>query len=398
MPPAKVAIVHPQLCSGGSEARVLWGIEALKRDFDVTLITGGVVDLDRLNAYYGTSLGPREFSIRTVRMPLGLHRSAKFAGLRGAFFQRYVRRVAPEFDLMISAYNPCDFGLPGIQFIADFGFVKEWRDQLHPSLKTHKRWWYGDSPLRRAYLGLCQRIAPVDPAAWKQNLTVANSDWSANLLRREFGIEARTIYPPVATEFPSVPWEKKENGFVCVGRVVPEKRMDSVVRILDKVRQAGHEVHLHILGGLDDSTLGVTLLRMAVQRGWIRLEGRTFGQRKIDLMAGHRFGINACENEAFGIAPAELVKAGAITFVPASGGQTEIVNHPALIYQDEDDAAQKICLILDSPALSGTVRQHLAGQAQKFSAQAFCAAFRDTVKEFLESKCPNHRQQLRAQA
>jgi hypothetical protein len=110
----KVAIIHPQLRSGGSEARALRGIEALKRDSDVTLITCGVVDLDRLNAYYSTSLNSQEFSIRTVHMPLGLHRSSKFVGLRGAFVQRYVRSVSADFDVMISAYNACDFGSPGI--------------------------------------------------------------------------------------------------------------------------------------------------------------------------------------------------------------------------------------------------------------------------------------------
>lgn len=388
MSPPKIAIVHPQLRFGGSEARALWGVEALKRDFNVTLITGGVVDLGRLNAYYGTRLDAQEFSIRTVRMPLGLHRSAKFAGLRGAFVQRYIKRVAREFDLMISTYNPCDFGVPGVQFIADFSFIDEWRDQLHPELNTERRWWYGDSLLRRSYLGLCGAIAPVNREPWKQNLTVANSDWSGNLLRREFGIESRTLYPPVAAEFPVVPWEQKENGFVCVGRIVPEKRMDAVIRILDKVRAAGHDVHLHILGGLDDSPFGVTLLRMAVQRGWIRIEGRTFGQRKIDLMAGHRFGINACENEAFGIAPAELVKAGCITFVPASGGQQEIVDHPMLTIGNEEDAAGKICSVLSSVTLQEDLRRHLAGQAQKFSVQNFQAGLRQVVSEFLNIPVP----------
>ncbi len=86
--------------------------------------------------------------------------------------------------------------------------------------------------------------------------------------------------------------------------------MDAVIRILEKVREAGHDVHLHILGGLDDSPFGARLQELAAPRPWVSLEGRTFGRKKLELMAGHRFGINACENEAFGIAPAELVKAG----------------------------------------------------------------------------------------
>ena len=50
MPRAKVAVIHPKLGSGGSESPTLWTIEALKRDYGVTLITMGGVDLDRLNA------------------------------------------------------------------------------------------------------------------------------------------------------------------------------------------------------------------------------------------------------------------------------------------------------------------------------------------------------------
>src|SRR5690348_14881388 len=181
----KVAIVHPQLNSGGSEARALWGIEALKRDFDVTLVTGGPVDLDRLNKYYGTNLERDEFRILYAPMPFGLFRSTRFAALKGAFLQRYLQRVAPDFDVMVSAYNACDFGRPGIQFIADFSFVSEWRQKLDPAVAGHRDWWYGDSPLRRAYLGLCRQVAPSEPAAWKLNLTVANSDWSGQLLQRE---------------------------------------------------------------------------------------------------------------------------------------------------------------------------------------------------------------------
>ena len=156
----------------------------------------------------------------------------------------------------------------------------------------------------------CMGLAAGDGEAWKRNLTVANSDWSARLLRLGFGIEARTVYPPVSTEFPAIPWEQRQNGFVCIGRVMPEKRMDAVIRILEKVREAGHDIHLHILGALDDSPFGKKLQALAARRAWVALEGRTFGRKKRDLMAGHRFGINGRENEPFGIAPAELVKAG----------------------------------------------------------------------------------------
>ena len=42
----RIAIGHPRLGWGGSEKRVMWGIEALKDDYDVTLITSGNFDLE----------------------------------------------------------------------------------------------------------------------------------------------------------------------------------------------------------------------------------------------------------------------------------------------------------------------------------------------------------------
>jgi len=383
----KVAIVHPKLGFGGSETRALWLLEALKRDYDVCLITGGKVDLLRLNEYYGTRLSPQEFSIREVRMPLGLQGTAKFAGLRRAFLQRYLKRVSLEFDVMISGYNPCDFGIRGIQCIGDFAFVREWRLALHPSLQNYRRWWYGDSPLRNAYLAFCNLVSKPNPDAWKRNVTVANSDWSAGCLRREFGIEARTVYPPVADDFPAIPYQEKENGFVCIGRVVPEKRMDAIIELLGRVREDGCDIHLHLLGGIDDSQYGRRLKQLcAKHHDWVFPEGLVFGRRKKELMARHRFGINACENESFGIAVAEMVKAGCIVFVPNGGGQVEIVNHPALIYEDDADAVRKIEAVLANAALQGSLREHLSQGAQRFSVSNFQGAMQNLVREFLEGE------------
>ena len=53
----EVVIGHPYMGRGGSEARVMWLIEALKQDFDVTVVTTGGWDLAALNSYYGTRVG-----------------------------------------------------------------------------------------------------------------------------------------------------------------------------------------------------------------------------------------------------------------------------------------------------------------------------------------------------
>jgi glycosyltransferase involved in cell wall biosynthesis len=384
----KVAVLHPRLRFGGSEAAALWSIEALKGDYDVTLITLGKVDFERLNQYHGTRLQAGEFPVLLAPQPLGLARSERFAGLHSAFFDRFCRRVASQFDLLINTYGaPGGWATPTIQLIADFAFVQAWRFELNPELRDHRPWWYGDTPVRKAYLALCRAIAPPSPNAWAGSLVLANSHWTAQMLHRRLGIEAGVLYPPVSGSFPQIPQEERENGFVWVGRVVPEKRVEAAIEILERVRERGHEVHLHILGGLDGSAYGRKIAELCRQNAaWIFPEGYVAGERKKLLMAGHRFGIHSRANEPFGIAPAEMVKAGCIVFAPNGGGQVEIINHPALIYEDEEDAVKKIEAVLAAPALQESLRSHLAQGAERFSIPTFTSQIREFVFQVLREK------------
>ena len=384
---ARVAVVHPGLGLGGSEAPALWTIAALKQEYDVTLISMGDVDLDRLNAYYGTNLAPEDFSVQRAPLPVGLWNTTKFAGLKGRFLQRYVRRIAPEFDVLINAYGLIDFGRPAILMIADFSFVEEWRFSLHPGVASWKKWWYGPSPIRHLYLALCDWISPVSPEVWKRSVVLANSDWTAGLMREKYGIESRTVYPPVEGDFPPMPFSDREKGFVCLGRISPEKRVDAIIEILSRVRERGHNVHLHILGGFDDSPYSARVKKLAHRnKDWVILEGWAVGQRKKELLAGHRYGIHGRENEPFGIAVGEMVNAGCIVFVPNGGGQVEIVDHLALVFKDEADAVEKIAAVLTSNAEQETLRNHLRQSANRFSTESFQAQMRQVVEDFLKER------------
>jgi hypothetical protein len=129
----KVVIGHPLIGRGGSEARVMWLIEALKPDFDVTIMTTGGWDLPALNSYYGTQVAEDEVKVRIAPLPFLAH-SLNAAALRGACFQQFARQIAEEYDIRISAYNPTDWGLPALHFIADFSWNPEIREKFHPSL------------------------------------------------------------------------------------------------------------------------------------------------------------------------------------------------------------------------------------------------------------------------
>lgn len=151
----RAAIDHPHIGRGGSEAHLIWLIEALKADFDITVITTGGWNLAELNSMYGTSVESGEVGLRLAPFP-GLLAGFDAAALRGSCYQRFCRSVAGEFDLRISAYNCTDWGLQAIRWIADF----VWDERLSRRAKLAKRpLTYRRTPLRWLYLAAARRIA-----------------------------------------------------------------------------------------------------------------------------------------------------------------------------------------------------------------------------------------------
>lgn len=388
-------IVHPGMAWGGSEAAVMWGAETLKRDFDVSIATTTQVDLGAMNEFYGTSLRAGEITFRRLSVPLvgGIPRAA---ALRGALFQRALRAVAGEYDLLISAYNSCDFGVPAVQCIADFS----WDDELR------RRGWdlsddglagafHRDGFLRRAYLGLARMLsAPSGRDVFAgEDLIVANSTWTARILREKYGVaDVRVVHPPVTEPSVRRVTGPRNLDFACLGRISEEKRITKIFEILERVRAQGYPVRLRVVGALDDSAYSQRIRALAQQnRDWIIVEGSLSGNAKWKLLSKCGYGIHGRSGEAFGIAVAEMVKAGCITFAPADGGPAEILEHEDLLYRDDDNAVQKICKVLSRPALQASLLEHLRRHAEKFSTENFKRDFRAMVEGFLaQSNLPTH--------
>ena len=365
-----VVIGHPKLGYGGSESNVMWLIEALKQDFDVTVVTTGGWDLAALNAYYGTRVGEDEVKVRIAPVPWPLC-SFSVAALRGAYFQRFARQIAGEYDLRISAYNPTDWGLPAVHFIADFGWHRKLRQLLDP---PSPGFIYRDSMVRKAYLKIVAVSGrPSGRDILRDDPVIANSQWSATILKQFFDVEcAAVVYPSVWTEFLDVPWEEKEQAFVMIGRIAPEKRIEQAIAILEAVRQRGHAIRFHLCGQIQDDLYGRRIAQLCRERAdWIVMEGRVSGSRKARILANCRFGIQTRAAESFGISAAEMVKSGAIVFAPADGGQAEILRHSHLLFSNVNDAVDKILAALENPSLQSALRAHLMGQSGLFSAQNF---------------------------
>ena len=176
---------------------------------------------------------------------------------------------------------------------------------------------------------------------------------------------------------------------VCLGRVAPEKEIETVFDILQSVRAQGHAVSLDVVGGGDGAYFDFIQKKAKFMGAWIRMCGPMYGEEKEGLLRQTDFGISACIREAFGMATVEMMQAGVITFVPSEGAQSEIVEDPLLIYEGEDNAGHKITSLLDIPSLKDGIRHSLSQKISKYNTSRFAvevAEVLDSEWEFLSRK------------
>lgn len=378
----KILVTHPWMGRGGSEATAMWILQALQEDFELTFVTASPLDWEELNGAYGTSVDPGKIRCRraprlpTVDSPLRL----VHAQLR--FFERFCHRIAGEFDLCLSTYNPVDFGRPGIQVIGDFSFCEEMRKRLY--IHGEDRFVHRETLLRKIYLRAGKLLGIRErPLRERGDLVLANSEWSAEQLREFFGLgDVPVLYPPVILPRAPADAERDPLAFVCLGRVVPEKEIGRIVTILERVRKAGFPVTLQLIGALDDSPYSRRVAEQTAGKDWIVQHGFLALEEKQALLASCRFALHACRIEAFGIAVAEMASMGCVPFVPDTGGAGEIVPHPELHFGDEDEAVEKILSLLRDPLRAGEIAGELPAAMDRFGPDVFMRELRSFVLKF----------------
>ena len=373
----RVLIVQPSLQPpGGGQAVAAWMIEALKDRYDVTVAAWQAADLAAVDRCYGTSLQGSRVAIQCV--PTALRRLLKpiplrLALLRASLLARHARRLAQTHHVLVSADNELALGPRAIQYV-------HYPRQLRPRPLADIRWYHRPKTLLDLYYVVCDRLAH-SREGFATNTLLVNSTWTGERVARMHGVAVRIVYPPVPGDFPDVPWADRELGFLCIGRFAEEKELERVVEILAEVRRSVPDVHLHLVGGRDSRRYYRRIARLArIHRTWIRLHENLSRPELVQLVASQRYGIHAMREEHFGIAPAEMVRAGCIVFVPDGGGQVEIVGSEApLRYRTNDDAVAKIVSVLTDPGEQTRLRAHLAMRRELFSVERFVQTIRSVV-------------------
>ena len=373
---------------GGGAIVSLWMLQALRREFDVTVLSWNPLDLERLNRFAGTDLTRNDFNTMRPLWPTRMLGEAliridpdPYSILRWALLMRSAKTVMQHYDLVVSCNNETDLGMPCIQYV-HYPYLTA-HVSTDPA-STQQR----SEALTKARFRPWRLISGFDFASMAANRTLANSDWTSALFSQCYGAAAETLYPPVPGEFAQRPWHERDDVAICVGRMSRDKRLDVIIDVVRHVRRSIPTFKLRIMG-LDDAgpdARGVrpALEQLAAANDWIDLRVNVSRAELCEELSRAKIGIHAKLDEHFGIGVAELVRAGCITFVHDSGGQVEIVGRDSrLRYRETEEAAAKITAVLSDATLRADVLCGLEAQRRRFATEFFCERLLQITREFL---------------
>ena len=338
------------------------------------------IKIDELNQFCGTSLQPDEFSMYHLGVPLGLNRTRRFSILKDHLLMRYCKSSGKDFDLFICPSGIMDFGKPGVQYVG-LGPGSTLVKVLGRDGSTSN----GFLSFKRLFMRACEWWSGYSEASAKKNATLAPSVWAGKVIEQVFDIyNYQVVYPPIDYNRSRTPWEQKTNGFLCVSRIIPEKRVEKVVEGIRRVRELGNDVTLRIVGRQDDLKYSQMVRRICAENSsWLSLGEVLDRSQILPLMATYRYGIHGALDEPFGIAIAEMVNSGCVMFVPNGGGQVEIVDAPDLTFDSVEDGVTKINAVLTNSDLRSKLAHQLAERGERFSSEAFCVATRQVVSQLI---------------
>ncbi|PSQ47796.1 hypothetical protein BRD15_06630 [Halobacteriales archaeon SW_6_65_15] len=238
---------------------------------------------------------------------------------------------------------------------------------------------------------LTWKFGNYDPELVRSSTLLADSGWTADVVQDAYDERPTVIHPPVDTrgfDEAAVPWGGREPGFVAVGRVAPDKDVLRNVEIVDRVRDRGHDVHLHLVGPEADDEYAREVERAAADREYVNLDGEVSRERLVELVSTHRYGLHAARHDGFSTAVAELVAGGTLPFVPDRGSQPDIVGSDDLTYGTTDEVAEQIDRVLSNSERARKLRRATPEIEDRFGKRRFHRKMREVVAEELSMEQP----------
>jgi len=217
----------------------------------------------------------------------------------------------------------------------------------------------------------------------------ANSRFTERWVRRRWGIECSTVYPPVELDFPV---REKRNLILSVGRFAnstPSKNQLEMILAFRNLSEVGglDGWSYTTAGGLRDDqgeAAYVEKMRRAAAGGCVQILPNLDRERMVEMYGEakvfwHAAGLGEDEEarpewtEHFGIVTVEAMGAGCVPIVTRKGGQPEIVEHgvSGFLWNTLDELKEYTKLLARDEGLRVRMAQAARARAQRFSRTEF---------------------------
>ena len=351
-------IAHQYWGRGGAESAAMWIIEALVHEYDVTVYTRGGFNLQELNTLAGTRIPVDSLTVHQAnigaRLPLG--------ALRSGAFMRSLAHVGAAFDLRVTASGILPWRMPALHFLSSVEWNPALAQKVDPGRKVALR--------GRLSRWLTNFIAGRKTAL-AEDLFIANSQWLKEHCEPLLPAPIRVIHPVLPNLPEAAPLQDRDDVVLVFGRISPEKRIEDAIQIVELARASGFSGRLVIAGPDGAADYAAYIRRLASEREWVDMLPAQIGVDKVRLLSRVRYGLNACQIEAFGISTAEMAASGIITLVPADTGQSEIIGSPEQKFATLKEAAARLDALSRDPEAQQQIHADALQARARFTPECF---------------------------
>ena len=344
---------------GGEFVAVAIANTLAQHDHNVILFSANKIDPAAIKNYFGETL---HHTIQTIQQPTNFTPRG-LADFYQTIIHSYIAKNRCR--IFIDAFSNCVYPWTDITYI-HFPYLNRFSFKANfPYLKRPRLTQAGTLP---------HVILEKNLVDYEKRLVLANSQYTANEIKRYSNKKTQVLYPP----FPSAIMQTKnftkdsDKLVVTVSRLDTNKLLERIPKI---AAQTSRDIKFAVIGRLCCQPT-LHYLEMLVKRQGLEDRVKFYpnapAKLKADLHKRAKVYLHTMEGEHFGISIAEAMAFGCIPVVPDSGGMTEFVPKPNR-YLTIEQAAAKIAEEISNwtPAKS----RKIAGSVAQFSLESFSEKF-----------------------
>lgn len=202
----------------------------------------------------------------------------------------------------------------------------------------------------KIYYKIFEKLAVPSYSDLEGITLLAVSEFTRQRIRKYWGVDATTIYPPVAIGDFVGKEEYSREGVISIARFTPEKnhfwQLEIAKQLPDmKFRLCGSAVTPYYRYWLEVIQNHAKKLNLKNVEFHVNLPF----DRLVDLVHKSKYFIHTMKNEDFGLTTCEAIAGGCIPVVHNSGGQIEIVPYRELRFDTVEEAVNVLSNIERKP-------------------------------------------------